>query len=167
MTIKTKRQFIPSGKNVLRQPGQALSGKKSFNICSQTVKNNFLVWSQYRILYRILGTKDYLATVKIGTQKTCGIYGNYVETIKHFFVDCEKFKTFWGEIQTFVKVNAEANFRVNEKDIIFGSIKNSSNTAVNTIYFTIKTYIFQNSKCNSQLFSHYFINYLKKILLKT
>ena len=139
---------------------------KIFNICFKTVKDNFLVWTQYHILYRILGTKDYLATVKITTDRTCGICGNHVETIKHLFVDCEKVKTFWGEIQTFIKVNAEADFRVNEKDIIFGSIENSSNIALNTIYFAAKTYIFQNSKHNSQLFLHNFINYLKKIYLE-
>ena len=139
---------------------------KIFNICFKTVKDNFLVWTQYRILYRILGTKDYLATVKITTDRTCGICGNHVETIKHLLVDCEKVKTFWGEIQTFIKVNAEADFRVNEKDIIFGSIENSSNIALNTIYFAAKTYIFQNSKHNSQLFLHNFINYLKKIYLE-
>ena len=93
---------------------------KIFNICFKTVKDNFLVWTQYRILYRILGTKDYLATVKITTDRTYGICGNHVKTIKHLFVDCEKVKTFWGEIQTFIKVNAKADLRVNEKDIIFG-----------------------------------------------
>ena len=84
------------------------------------MKDNFLVWFQYCILYRILGTKDYLYTVKIATDRTCGICGNYIETIKHLFVDCEKVKFFWGEIETFVKSNAETNFRVNEKDVIFG-----------------------------------------------
>ena len=70
--------------------------QKVFNICFKTVKENFLVWSQYSILYRILGTKDYLATIKIATDRTCGICGNYVETIKHLFVNCEKVKTFMG-----------------------------------------------------------------------
>ena len=105
------------------------------------MKDNFLVWTQYRILYRVLGTKDYLATVKITTDRTCGICDNHVETIKHLFVDCEKVKTFWGEIQTFVKVNAEADFRVNEKDIIFESIENSSNIALDTIYFAANLHI--------------------------
>ena len=113
-----------------------------------------------------MGTKDYLYTVKITTDITCGICGNYIEKIKHLFVDCEKVKIFGGEIQTFVKANAEADFRVNEKDIIFGSIEKSSNSALNTIYFAAKTYIFQISKCNSQLFLHSFIKYLNKIYLE-
>ena len=75
--------------------------QKIFNICFKTVQDNFLVLYQYRILYRILGTKDYLYTVKISTDRTCGICGNYSKTIKHLFVDCEK--KIWGENQTFVK----------------------------------------------------------------
>ena len=38
--------------------------------------------------------------------------------------------------------------------------------ALNTIYFAAKTYIFKNSKRNSQLFLHNCINYLKKIYLE-
>ena len=76
---------------------------KIFNICFKTVKDNFLVWTQYRILYRILGTKDYLATVKITTDRTCGICGNHVETIKHLFVDCEKVKLFGGKFKLLLR----------------------------------------------------------------
>ena len=142
--------------------------QKIFHICFKTVKDNFLVWFQYCILYRILGTKGYLYTVKITTDRICGICGSYIETIKHLIVDCEKVKFFWGEIQTFLKANAEADFRVNEKDIIFGhgSIEKSSNSALNTIYLAAKTYVFQISKRNSQLFLHSFIKYLNKIYLE-
>ena len=38
--------------------------------------------------------------------------------------------------------------------------------ALNTIYFAAISYIFKNSKRNSQLFLHNFINYLKKIYLE-
>ena len=113
--------------------------QKIFKICFKTVKDNFLVWSQYRTLYRILGTKDYLVTVKLSTNRTCGFCGIHAETVKHLFVDCSKVQTFWCEIQKFVKVNAGTEFEINGKDIIFGSIEKSSNIAINTIYLAAKT----------------------------
>ena len=77
--------------------------KPIYSICFKTVKDNFLVWTQYCILYRILGTKDYLATVKITTDRTCGICGNHVETIEHLFVDCEKVKILEGKFKLLLR----------------------------------------------------------------
>ena len=55
----------------------------------------------------------------------------------------KKLKLLWGEIQTFVKVNAEADFRVNGKDIMFRSIGRSSNTDLNTLYWQQKLTYFK------------------------
>ena len=139
---------------------------KIFKTCFKTVKDNFLIWSQYRILYRILGTKDYLFTMKITTDRTCAFCGSGVETVKHLFVDCEKVKKFWGEIQTFIKLNLAVDFPINGINIIFGLFAENSHSALNTIYMAAKTYIFQNSKSNGQINLQNFIRYLNKIYLE-
>ena len=52
-----------------------------FIACFNTVKNNDLIWMQYRIIYRIIGTKDYLYKLKLSNDCACSLCSEYNETL--------------------------------------------------------------------------------------
>ena len=58
--------------------------------CFNCIEENQVVWFQYRILFKILGTKDYLKKVKLVTNSVCGLCSQNNETIEHLFCRCTK-----------------------------------------------------------------------------
>ena len=113
-----------------------------FNVCFNTVKNNDLIWMQYRIIYRIIGTKDYLYKQKLSNDCVCSLCRYYNETIIHLFVDCEKAKTFWTKLKTFVKSRLDY-ICISAPSIIFGHLSYGDLfIPLNTIYMAAKIYIF-------------------------
>ena len=53
-----------------------------------TIKENSLIWLQYRLLFRILGTRSYLYKIKIADSYLCGLCGSECEKIVHIFTEC-------------------------------------------------------------------------------
>ena len=47
--------------------------KLIYSNCFKSVQDNHFVWFQYRILYKILGTKEYLKKVNLSNDKLCGL----------------------------------------------------------------------------------------------
>ena len=52
-----------------------------FNACFNTVKNNDLICMQYRIIYRIIGTKDYLYKLKLSNDCANSLCSDYNEPL--------------------------------------------------------------------------------------
>ena len=69
-----------------------------YKACFKAIKDNSLVWFQYRVLFRILGTRSYLYKIKITDSNLCGLCGSHSETITHLFVECPKVKDLWTNI---------------------------------------------------------------------
>ena len=59
-----------------------------YKVCFWTIKENSLTWLQYRVLFRILGTRSYLYKIKIADLNLCGLCGSESETIVHIFTEC-------------------------------------------------------------------------------
>ena len=72
-----------------------------FNICDKTVNNNYLIWFQMKLLYRILNTKSYLYKLKISDNELCN-HCNRKESILHMFVECNRVQDFWREIENLI-----------------------------------------------------------------
>ena len=49
-------------------------------------RGNQVVWFHYRILFKILRTKDYLKKVKLFTDSVCGLCSQTNETIEHMIL---------------------------------------------------------------------------------
>ena len=64
-----------------------------FSVTYQSADNNLLVWFQLKLLYRILGTKDYLNKINIVNSSGCN-HCHEKETIVHMFVECDRVKVF-------------------------------------------------------------------------
>ena len=141
--------------------------RQIFQVCFNTVKDNHLVWMQYRILYRILGTNDLLFKIKNHDDGKCCLCKQSTETILHLLVQCENVKKFWYELKAHVHLVLGYELTINPSAIILGNLTpNTNNTPTNTVYLAAKLYIFRTSKSNGILNCVNFCNFLKNIYLE-
>ena len=131
------------------------------------MKNNDLIWIQYRIIYRIIGTKNYLYKLKLSNDCVCSLCSDCNETIIHLFVHCEKAKTFWAKLKTVVKSRRDYDICISAPSIIFCHLSyGDSFIPLNTIYMAAKMYIFECARSRSGLTIERFCNYMNTIYLE-
>ena len=139
---------------------------KIFKTCFNTIKDNDIIWMQYRILYRILGTKDYLHKLKLASDGTCNLCKNGPQTILHLMASCEKVKVFWAEVKDYIKSRVALNISINNFDLIFGCLSSRSSVPINATYLVAKLYLFRASKSNLQPSVKHFFAYFNTIFLE-
>ena len=61
-----------------------------YKICFKCIQDNNLSWFQYRIMFKILGTKEYLKKVKISETSDCGLCKQSAESIVYLFHECDQ-----------------------------------------------------------------------------
>ena len=109
--------------------------------------DNDLIWLQFRVLYRILGTNDLLLKISKHDDGKCSFCHNQLETITHLFVECQIVKQFWSQLKDKLKLVLQIGLNLNPTCIILGSEKGQQkNTANNLIYLVAKKYIFKTSR---------------------
>ena len=69
-----------------------------YKICFYSVLDNNLIWFQYRVLFKILGTKDYLKKLKLNMNSQCLFFKQYEKNLEHLFCKC-------GEVIKFGKMS--------------------------------------------------------------
>ena len=74
--------------------------KRIFQVCFKTIKDNDLIWMQYKVLYRILGTNDLSFKINRHDDGKCSFCKEYNETTLHLFVQCKNVQNFWSELKT-------------------------------------------------------------------
>ena len=67
------------------------------------VTDNYLRWFQYKILYNILDTNDYLFKIKVSDTNLCRMCKEYPETTVHLFVQCPQVISLWNNIVQWIK----------------------------------------------------------------
>ena len=72
------------------------------------------------MLYRILGTNDYLFKIKRHIDGICNFCKQKNETIIHVLVECVSVRRFWSEVSTLFKSKIGLNLPVNACSIILG-----------------------------------------------
>ena len=126
--------------------------KDILNVCFHTIKDNSLIWFQYRIINRILGTRAYMHKIGIATSGTCSFCGSCDETLAHLFINCEKTKEFWKNIKTWLSRSVNFEIFLDPLAIMFGiSSSRHSQQATNVIYITGKYFIFICARKNESL----------------
>ena len=93
--------------------------KKIYRTCFKTIRDNDIIWLQYRLLHRILGTKDYLFKIKLTTDRSCSFCKNSFETVYHLFTGCSQVKLFWENIKEFFYSKLGLQISIDETNIIF------------------------------------------------
>ena len=117
-----------------------------FNICHKTVNNNYLIWFQMKLLYRILNTKSYLYKLKISDSELCN-HCNRKESILHMFVECNRVQDFWREIENLIQQKIGLIIHFLKMEIILGYFnKDNNRTPLNVIMLVTKKYILDTSQ---------------------
>ena len=138
---------------------------QTYKNCFKTIHDNEIKWFQYRILHRILGTKEYLFKIKYKNDNVCVFCKQNVETIMHLFVDCNVVKNFWSEIKRNVSLYLGLELALTPQDIILGVLK-ATTTTTNIIYLTAKAYIFQTARSNGILIFQNYCQFIKNIYIE-
>ena len=94
--------------------------KDIFKVCFKTIPHQNLIWLQYRILHRILGT-TYLRH-KMGKieSATCNKCLSNHQTILHLFTQCPIYTPLWQSLQTWINTNTTLNITLDPTTIIVG-----------------------------------------------
>ena len=71
-----------------------------FRVCFRLSCDASLAWFQYRLLYRIIGVRKYLATIGKDDSSVCRLCTHDEETIVHVFLHCNHSKQLWDSIST-------------------------------------------------------------------
>ena len=138
--------------------------KRIFQVCFKTIKDNDLIWVQYKVLYRILGTNDLLFKINRHDDGKCSFCKEYNETILHLFVQYKNVQNFWSELKTNMQLILGIDLAIDPSTIILGNLLTKVDAIpLNTVYLAAKLYIFRKSKLNQ--FPNYsnFCNVFKKI----
>ena len=123
-----------------------------FKVCFYTSNDNYLVWFQLRILYRILGTNSYLNKIGLSPSSFCRNCKNDTETLMHIFTECPSVKLFWGKIQNHVKEYLNFDLNLSNVDIILGYLLfHQHRIPINALILVTKKYIFDCIRYNTGL----------------
>ena len=71
--------------------------------CFQSVYDNTYKWFQYRIIHKIIGTKNYLKMMKQSDCDQCRLCGECEETSLHLFSECYKVQNLWQNINNWIE----------------------------------------------------------------
>ena len=61
---------------------------KIYKNCFKTINRNDLIWLQFRVIQRILGTRAYMSKINMNDSPNCRFCQIAAETIYHIFVLC-------------------------------------------------------------------------------
>ena len=76
------------------------------NIYKSTFKcvlDNAVISMQYKILFNIIPTNEYLVRVKISNYSICNLCEQTEQTICHLFSECNPVQSFWNQIREWIK----------------------------------------------------------------
>ena len=90
-------------------------------ICLFSIKDNSLIWFQYKVIYRLIGVKHYLHKINLSTPPTCGLCHENEETIYHLFVSCKESSRFWDDIKVWIKQVLKVEIVLSPSTVIFGN----------------------------------------------
>jgi len=127
----------------------ALINKPFYANVFKTTKDPKLLWLQYRINHRILGTNSLLKKMNINADDSCSFCENAPETVFHLFWACNVSAQFW--IQLFNYIENKCNITMTEwnaYDVLFGS--HNQDKCINNILLQAKHFLYIN-KMKKQL----------------
>ena len=118
---------------------------KIFKICFNTIKDNNLVWLQYRIIHRILGTLSLRKKMGNCDSNICRLCQQSEESIEHIFVTCTHANKLWEDIRNYSSKNRMENVSIKPEHILLGEL-NKKQRSHNILYLIAKHYLFDCAK---------------------
>jgi hypothetical protein len=135
---------------------------KYFELPFISIRITFIQALQYKIINRVFNCNEWLTKIKIIKNAKCR-FCNKMETIEHYFYECEKtldfwniFKTWWNSFKLCRKIN------ITECDVILGSLEDSKFTQnFNCLILIAKGTVYSDKSNNRQPDFYNFLVQLK------
>lgn len=117
--------------------------RKTFRSCFNVIKDNRYIWFQFRLIHRILGTRNYRFRLNMTDSPMCVLCDSSPETLMHLFVECQKSKILWQNLKTWIESTLNRNFEFTKEHILLGyNVANLDFVPINSILMITKYYIF-------------------------
>ena len=91
----------------------------TYNRIIKDIKETKLKEFQFKINNRILLTKSFLYKINKVDDGMCSFCNQHPETILHLFYYCEKVKTFWTDLKTWLEIKTNIILQLNVKNLLF------------------------------------------------
>ena len=125
--------------------------QKAFKICFKLIQDNGLIWFQYRILHRILGTQKLLSKIGKTSTPKCLLCKSHPESIIHLFSLCPCTINFWDRVKVWIESRTGITLNLGPLEHILGYQQTDNFLSINVIILAVKTYIFSNSRMSRNL----------------
>ena len=110
-----------------------------YNACFKIVQDNYLIWHQYKIIKRILGTRDYLTKINITDDPLCSFCKTSREKWYHLFYECNIIRDLWRNLQNWILNTLRFNVPLDKFTVTMGYlIKDGNYFPLNTIFYVQK-----------------------------
>ena len=121
--------------------------KSVFKQIFYNIQDNSLIWFQYRLIHRVLGTKDLLCKMSLEDANICRICQCETESLMHLFLHCSHVVNYlWTSLESWIYSSTCKRLIFSQEDIILGHLYNDNNYCpVNTIIAVTKSYIFSST----------------------
>ena len=121
--------------------------KNIFHSCFKSIKDNSIIWFQYRILFGILPTRYFLRKIKLSESDKCVFCKDQKETILRLFCHCSKVIPIWQNIESWISNKVGIKLKVTDSMKILGYIeRNKDYWPINLVILVTKKYIYWCSK---------------------
>ena len=126
--------------------------RKVFAACFKSIQENKYSWFQYRIIFSILGTKEYLFKIKLTDCDKCYFCKTESESISHIFCKCPHVQQLWHNLKEWISNILDIHIDFNKTAMILGYTESNDNFwPVNFLLIITRYYIFSCSRKKIQL----------------
>ena len=138
-----------------------------YKICFNAIIDNNIIWLQYRIINKILGTNEYLTKLKLQTDSTCSFCTMPEENIEHLFYGCREVAQLWDNIQQWLSNTINENIVFTDLMKLIGYIKKDNKFwPLNLLLLTMRNYIFWCSRKRYKLNIYHLQKEIKRVYLE-
>ena len=128
-----------------------------FRVCFKSILDNSVAWFQYKILFNILPTRDYLHKIKLSDHNTCAFCHSFPETILHLFCECGVVQELWHNVSQWIARKIGFQIELTNDEKILGYYKTDQNFwPLNFVILITKKYIYWCS-CKEMNLDIYFL----------
>ena len=123
-----------------------------YRACFHSIKDNYLIWLQFKIINKILGTRALLHKMSIIDNPSCSFCNQQSEDLPHLFFECEQVLQLWNTLYNWIFTRTGIRFVPTKLAIILGQTYPYRNVIqINTINMITKSYIFYTSRKKNRL----------------
>lgn len=134
--------------------------KQAYSNPRSATKDSGLIWFNYRIIHRILGTNKILHMCKIKNSPLCSICFLEPETITHLFFYCPSIFRIWLLMSDWIFRKSGERIVFDAKTVIFG-VPEKKYLAINLIIMLVKRHIFSQSRKSANIAFENIVKYLQ------